>query len=96
MNGLLAVSALHFAYLKPELSKSYSTISTHYQNLALDAFSSRVTDIDESNSDAYYLLAGFIFLMSMFAIARSGGKEIAPNEVAQSFVLVQGTQSSRL
>lgn len=90
MNGLLAVSALHLAYLNPDLSKSYCTVSAHYQSLALDAFSSRVTDIDETNSDAYYLLAGLIFLMSTFSIAHFEADKLTPNEVAQSFILVQG------
>ena len=49
MQELLAISALHLAYLKPEHSTWYYTRSTELQSQALNSFNSVQRDIDASS-----------------------------------------------
>jgi len=92
MHGILALSARHFAHVNPDQRNTYTAASAHHQTLALRYFSTRLTDINEHNCEAYLLLAIVIFLLSTYSIANPQGPEenVTPNTVAQSFVFLQG------
>ncbi|KAI5927232.1 hypothetical protein F4810DRAFT_649858 [Camillea tinctor] len=95
MHGLLAISALHYAYNHPDQRKEYLIVSTYYQNLALEYFSSQLSSINEDNCKAYFLLSALIFSFSQCSIANPGDREepISPSDVAQLFKLLHGIQS---
>lgn len=92
MHGLLAVSALHYAHINPDQRSTYAITSSHHQTVALEYFSTRLTDIDEHNCEAYLLLAIFIFLLTTYSIANPYGRDeaVTPEIVAQSFIVLQG------
>ncbi|KAH8729878.1 hypothetical protein BGZ61DRAFT_475438 [Ilyonectria robusta] len=94
MHGLLAVSALHYAHSHPEHRQEFAVISSAYQNLALQHFSSNLQDINEENRDTFFLLASFIFIASVCSIASPYGpeKSVTSRDVAQSFYLLQGVR----
>ncbi|KAI1633481.1 hypothetical protein F4809DRAFT_644432 [Biscogniauxia mediterranea] len=95
MHGLLAISALHYAYNHPDQRKEYLIVSTYYQNLALEYFSSRLSGINEDNCKAYFLLSALIFSFSQCSIANPEDREepVSPSDVAQLFRLLHGIQS---
>ncbi|KAH8651144.1 hypothetical protein BX600DRAFT_100027 [Xylariales sp. PMI_506] len=100
MNGLLAITSLYYAQLHPEERKEYMIMSTNYQNLALHHFATQLNDINEDNCEANFLLATFIFLFSACSIAHAHNQDqdhrpeaITAEEVAQSFVLLQGARN---
>jgi len=95
MHGLLAVSALHFARTNPTKSEEYILISTHYQTLALQYFTNRLSDINEENVEAYFLLATFIFMLATASISDPNpgqNRAAGPHDLAQSFLLLQGVK----
>lgn len=94
MHGLLAVSALHYAYVHPHQRREYNLISAHYQNLMLPYFATRLHDINDDNCEAYFFLASMIFLLSLCWIAHHETLErnIGPSDVAQSFLFLQGVK----
>lgn len=93
MHGLLACSAQHYARTHPAQRHEYILISTHYQTLALQFFTNRLSDIHEDNVEAYFLLATFIFMLAIASIsdpfARQNGSA-GPKDLAQSFILLHG------
>lgn len=98
MHGLLAVSSLHNAHVNSEQRKAYTLVSIQYQTLALESFSKRLTDINKDNCQAYFLLASFIFILTTYSIANPQDREeaITSNDVAQSFILLQGIDPSHV
>ncbi|KAF4463707.1 fungal Zn binuclear cluster domain-containing [Fusarium albosuccineum] len=69
MNGLLAVSALHYAHTHPEHHQEFIIISSAYQNMALQHFTSNLGDINEENCEAFFLLASLIAVASVSWVA---------------------------
>lgn len=94
MHGLLAVSALHYAYTYPSQKRNYTLISAHHQNLMLPYFATRLNDINEENCEAYFFLATMIVLLSMCWVAHHQTLErlITTHDVAQSFIFLQGVK----
>lgn len=94
MHGLLAISALHYAYVHQDERREYILISAHYQNLAARSFSTRLNDLNHSNCEAYFFLASLIFLLSICSVAHheSLGRSVVPDDVVQSFMLLQGVK----
>lgn len=94
MHGLLAVSALHYAYVHPEERREYILASARYQDCMLPYFATRLNDINDDNCEAYFFLASLIFILSAFRIAHHDmlDKSVTPYEVAQSFGLLQGVK----
>ncbi|KAJ3549678.1 hypothetical protein NM208_g377 [Fusarium decemcellulare] len=95
MHGLLALSALHYAQSHPEQRKEYSLMSSQYQSLALQMFAKKLPYISEENFEPYFLLATFIFILSMCSIADRDDPDspAPPSDIAQSFMLLQGIKS---
>ncbi|KAH7136426.1 hypothetical protein EDB81DRAFT_657165 [Dactylonectria macrodidyma] len=95
MHGLLAMSALHYAQSHPNQRRQYVLVSSYYQNLALQHFSTHLNDINDDNCEALFLLATFIFVITMCSIADRPDSEapLSPSEVAHSFMLLQGIKT---
>ncbi|KAH7140365.1 hypothetical protein B0J13DRAFT_557573 [Dactylonectria estremocensis] len=95
MNGLLALSALHYAQCHPDQRREYMLISSHLQSLAVQSFSTRLQHISEDNFEPYFFLATFVFVISMCSIAdhQDQGTPPPPSDIAQSFLLLHGVQS---
>ncbi|GKT57656.1 fungal Zn binuclear cluster domain containing protein [Colletotrichum tofieldiae] len=94
MHGLLALSALHYAYVHPQEQKKWDIISVHHQNLALRFFALRLNGINKDNCEAYFFLATLIFIVSICSVARSDslGRMVSLSDVAQSFMLLHGVK----
>lgn len=94
MHGLLAVGALHYAFVHPDKRREYNLLSTHYQNLMLPYLAASLDSIDEDNCDAYFFLAMLISVLSLCWITHSEtlGRTISPSDVAQSFKFLQGVK----
>lgn len=60
MRGILAISALHLSFLRPERHDYYSQLANKNQDAALSAFRPLMTDMDESNSDAFLAMSTLI------------------------------------
>ncbi|GKT46575.1 uncharacterized protein ColSpa_06756 [Colletotrichum spaethianum] len=94
MHGLLALSALHYAYLHPQEQKKWDIISVHHQSIALRFFALRLSAINKDNCEAYFWLATLIYLVSMCCVAHNErlGRSVSLNEVSQSFMLLHGVR----
>ncbi|RTE80124.1 hypothetical protein BHE90_005331 [Fusarium euwallaceae] len=95
MHGLLAVSALHYAHTHPTHHREFAIISSAYQNLALQHFSSNLGDINEENCEAFFLLASFIVVVSICSVANpyDPEKNVTSRDVVQAFYLSQGVRN---
>ena len=95
MHGLLALSAMHYGQSHPDERAKYDLMSSHYQNLALQVYTTRLHTINMENFEPYFFLATFIFIISMCSIAdpQHLGDTITPRDIGQSFSLLQGIKS---
>ncbi len=92
MHALLAISALHYAHTHPDERKSYITVSRYHQDRALDFFSTRLTNINDHNCEAFVVSAIFIFLLATWSIANPEpeGEPVILETIVQSFALIKG------
>ena len=60
MRGILAISALHLSHLRPELHDRYLQIAVQQQDSALASFRSLMSNMDESNCDAFFALSSLV------------------------------------
>ncbi|KAH8885308.1 hypothetical protein GQ53DRAFT_660067 [Thozetella sp. PMI_491] len=91
MNGLLAVSALHYAYIHQLERKQYTVVAFHYQSLALTFFSRRLTDMTEASCESYFLMGALMFILTAHSITGiESDKTVSLNDIVQSFILQRG------
>ncbi|KAJ5938865.1 hypothetical protein N7466_001999 [Penicillium verhagenii] len=64
LHGILALSALHLAYLKPEQHAHYVAQAEFHHNLALQMVSATLPQIDEENAAALYLFSTVTSIIS--------------------------------
>ncbi|KAG7045329.1 fungal zn binuclear cluster domain-containing protein [Colletotrichum scovillei] len=95
MHGLLALSSLHYAQTHPALHDEFALISSQYQDVALQAFAAKLQNANEGSFEPYFFLATFLFIISMCSITGQHDPDtvIAPKDLAQSFMLLQGIKS---
>lgn len=67
MRGILAISALHMAWLKPDKKDHYSHIAVRQQDAALSAFRSIMSKMDQTNCDAFFGLSSLIVVYGFAA-----------------------------
>ena len=60
MRGILAISALHLAWLRPDKQDHFSHVAARQQDAALSSFRSIMSSIGESNCDAFFGLSSLI------------------------------------
>ena len=64
LHGILALSALHLAYLKPDHHANYAAQAEFHHNLALQTVSPILPRIDEDNATAVYLFSTITSIIS--------------------------------
>ena len=64
LHGILSLSALHLAYLKPEQRAHYVAQAEFHHNLALQMVSATLPVIDEENAPAVYLFSTITSIIS--------------------------------
>jgi hypothetical protein len=72
MRAILALSALHLAHLKPDASERYLLKASSQQNIAITIFSPIMSDVTQSNRDAYFAFSSLVFT---YGFASSGASE---------------------
>lgn len=95
MHGLLALSALHLAHLKPDSAYKYSQACDKHQAIALRRFRSILSSpIDPTIADALLALAA---ILSVSAMARCSAPSKAAtmdmDDIAELFVLTKGIRN---
>ncbi|KAL9137357.1 MAG: hypothetical protein Q9175_001429 [Cornicularia normoerica] len=60
MRGILAISALHLSFLRPERQTYWGHVAAKQQDSALSSFRKIMTNMDESNCDAFFALSSLI------------------------------------
>jgi hypothetical protein len=89
--GMLTLSALHLAYLRPEESSIWLPLSFKHQNAAIAAFREVIPTINEHNCDALFALASIISVASMAWSSRVGLAEVLTvQDIIEPFYLTRG------
>lgn len=70
MHAILALSALHLAYLRPEYKTHYLNLSDKHLQVALPAFTSTLLAINQENCHA---CMGFTMILGIYCWAAPGG-----------------------
>ncbi|KAK4693648.1 hypothetical protein P7C71_g3792, partial [Lecanoromycetidae sp. Uapishka_2] len=60
MRGILAISALHLSCLRPDKQNHYAQIAIKQQDAALGSFRAIMSNMDQSNCDAFFALSSLI------------------------------------
>lgn len=85
MHNVLAVSALHVAYLTPQQRSKYCRISVGHYNKALGLFRSSVTNIAPGHVSAIFASTVLVFVMSMGLPFIHG---VIDNDVLDAFMAI--------
>lgn len=75
MHGLLAVSAMHLSYVRPQDRSKYEMQSSYHQALATSQLRVVLTNITTENCSAAFGLCALLTLISMVSIARRSDAE---------------------
>ena len=67
MRGILAISALHLSWLRPDKKDYYSHVAVRQQDAALGSFRSIMSSMDQSNCDAFFGLSSLIVVYGFSA-----------------------------
>ena len=76
LDAVLAVAALHKAYMEPEDDKKYMSACLYYQNQCLCAFQEQLADINQENCHAIFAVSALIHVLNI-GISR-GGPSLTP------------------
>ncbi|GME49325.1 hypothetical protein GTA08_BOTSDO00362 [Neofusicoccum parvum] len=92
MHGLLALSALHLAYMHPEKKRQYATQSARHQEIALSRLRNGLFDINEENCHEYFILTFMILVLTFCSISNpfDDMHRIDTHQLGQSLFLGQG------
>jgi hypothetical protein len=71
LDGILAVAALHKAYMEPEHGRKYMSACLHYQNQCLGAYQEQLSNINEDNCHAMFAVSALIHVLNI-GISRGG------------------------
>ncbi|WQF90203.1 Putative fungal transcription factor [Colletotrichum destructivum] len=94
MDGILALSALHKAYLIPSDREAYLTIAAHHQSLGLEGFRPLLTNVTEQNWKPVFCYATVVALYVCLLPARSDkGQLSAP--VANTLEMIRFVRGIR-
>jgi len=73
MRGILAISALHLSCLRPDKQNHYAQVAIKHQDAALGSFRAIMSNMDESNSDAFFALSSLIVVYGFESPKSSDG-----------------------
>jgi hypothetical protein len=98
MHGVLALSASHLRYSRPQEEHKWSLLISHHQNLALPGFREELSRLSEQNCIALFAMASLCVVISMSAIAHGSSAQDDPasqlDAVVQMIVLTRGLWTS--
>lgn len=96
MHGILAISALHLAYLrKDERQAEWISIAIAHKSTALALFSEQLHHIDESNARAMMSFAGIAVVFSFASALHCSSSDDGPNlnALIDILILARGVQT---
>lgn len=76
LDAVLAVGALHKAYMEPENGQKYMSACLHYQNECLCGFQEQLLNINQDNCHAVFAVAALVHVLNI-GISR-GGSSLPP------------------
>lgn len=82
MHGILAITALHMANLRPTEHNSLSVMAANHQDLGLQGFRSELDNIGPHNCDALFAFS----ILIIFYIPASAGTMINNDKISSSFL----------
>ncbi|KAJ8126869.1 hypothetical protein O1611_g6767 [Lasiodiplodia mahajangana] len=94
LRHILAFSALHLAYLRPDKLQKYSLVATQHQSLGLQQFRSALTQISEDDCHVLFMASSFVINVHLATLATRIAAEdtsaTAVEDIIEMFVLVKG------
>ncbi|KAH8815382.1 hypothetical protein F5884DRAFT_851857 [Xylogone sp. PMI_703] len=93
MHSIMAISALHIAYLRPQEAYAYRLLAAHHQNRALPLIRTAITCINEENCHALYACGNLVL---KYAFAAPDSNLVFSDElgvVSEWVTLVRGSFS---
>ena len=90
--GMLTITALHLAHLRPIESSTWLPLSFKHQMAAIAAFRETISIINEENCHALFAVASMISIASMAWSSRPDllGQELTLEDVVEPFFLTRG------
>lgn len=85
LEAVLAVAALHKAYMEPQHSKKYMSACLYYQNQCLYAYNKELANINEDNCHAIFAVSALVHVLNI-AISR-GGPTLLPTPPIETLLL---------
>ncbi|RJE25842.1 hypothetical protein PHISCL_01818 [Aspergillus sclerotialis] len=94
MHGILALSALHLAHIKPANRPTYISTAVAHQNQALALFRERLGDINPSNAKAMFAFSSIVvvYAFGFTQSSDSGDLTASVDDLCQVLVLARGVQ----
>ncbi|KAF2088586.1 hypothetical protein K490DRAFT_64635 [Saccharata proteae CBS 121410] len=92
MHGILGLSALHLAHLRPEDREKYLVISTNHQNRAISEFRLALPQITQSNCDELYTLSSLTTILrcASMPMASDPYQPSPIDDTMEAFMLMRG------
>ena len=92
MHGLLAVSALHIASLKPESSSVYIDIATSHQTIGLASFRTELSNITDQNCNSLFAFSSIVVAYACTRPIRNGNNTLPEpiDNAIELFLLSRG------
>jgi len=89
LRGVLAVAALHLAYLHPNMKVEYDLKATTHQEVALSSFKETLAKVDETNCHALFTFSCLIILLAFASYTKSEARDLQIG-VLNWFYLLRG------
>lgn len=89
LRGILAVSALHQSYLKPQLKTEYDVKASTHQSLAIRSFQETLAHVSERNCHALFAFSCIIIVLSFASSSKDKASDFQ-TDVLQWFYLLRG------
>jgi hypothetical protein len=95
MHGLLALAAIHLAYLQPELSSQHLQAFNKHQAVALEEFRSILSSsVDPTRADALFALAATLSVSSMAqTLTQVDDAALDMDTITELFILTRGVKN---
>ncbi|KAI9839419.1 MAG: hypothetical protein M1838_004332, partial [Thelocarpon superellum] len=95
LRGILAISAMHLAFLRPERRDYYAEQASEHQSLAIRSFHSALAHVDGGNCHAVFAFSCLVVLIAFAVSAPSPGNDVpdARRTMLNWIYLVRGTES---
>ncbi|ORY17171.1 hypothetical protein BCR34DRAFT_62686 [Clohesyomyces aquaticus] len=97
MHELLAYSALHMAYSRPDQRKAYYALGSHHQDLAIRCMRQVIPNMSEQNAPAMFITSSLLPLtvlaINSLDVSRTNLQSSPIDELLDVFALVQGMHS---